>query len=80
MDARELKVGEVVQINPEANDRFGGCLMIVSEEKAFGALGYVMVPHAEGPRQAYLRCEFKDMEALGATAEWLIGSAAENAA
>ena len=70
MQPKELEIGEVVQINPETHDRFGGCFMVVSEPKSFGAMGYVTVPHAEGPQQAYFRCKFEDMETLGVTAEW----------
>lgn len=70
MTPKDLQVGEVVQINPETQDLFGGCFMVVTEPKSFGAQGYVTVPHADGPRQAYFRCKFEDMETLDVTAEW----------
>ncbi|MDA7663845.1 hypothetical protein N8569_00925 [bacterium] len=79
MEARELKIGEIVQINPDSNDRFGGCLMIVSEPKSWGAQGYVTVPHAEGPQQAYFRTAFENIEPTNGAAEWLVGSAADKA-
>ena len=79
MEKRELKVGEIMQLNPEMKNRaFAGCLFVVSEPKSFGAQGYVQ---ALGIRdeiggQAYLRPSWEDMEPTGGMAPWLIGSAA----
>lgn len=70
MDARELKVGEVVQINPESDPRFAACLMVVSEPKSWGAQGYVVGPGSDRSGQYYYRCKFEDMEPLNVTAEW----------
>lgn len=72
MTPRPLEIGEIVQISPEGNGRFGGCLMVVSEPKGFGAQGYVTVPHVDGPQQAYFRCKFEDMEPTGGQAEWRV--------
>ncbi len=77
MEKRDLKLGDVVQIDPEHDDVFGGCFMLVTEPKDWGAQGFV---HAlpgyddkgettEGGR-AYYRCEFEDMEYVG-RAEWV---------
>lgn len=75
MEPRELKIGEIVQISPEAfplddAKSFGGCLMVVTEPKSFGAQGYVQNAGSKG--QAYFRCEFKNMEPTGGTAQWII--------
>lgn len=63
----DLRVGDVVQIDPEHGARFGGCFMIVTEPKSWGAQGYVQVP-AGG--QAYYRCPTAAMVRIG-TAEWV---------
>ena len=77
MTPRELKVGEIVQINPDqtAPDKghwFGGCLMVVTEPKGWGAQGYVLCP---GPHSgaAYYRCKFENMEPTGGHAPWVYG-------
>jgi len=62
----ELKVNDVVQINPSV-DRFGGCFMQITEVKNWGAQGFVAVP-GDGP--AYFRVKNEDMEKVG-TAPWI---------
>lgn len=37
MENRELKIGDVVQVDHAYDHVFGGCLMIVSEPKSWGA-------------------------------------------
>jgi len=77
MKSMELKVGDVVQIDPEHDDVFGGCLMIVTDPKSWGAQGGVIVPKeggrigGDGLKVAYYRCAFKDMEFVG-SAIWLL--------
>jgi len=48
----DLKKGMIVQIDPEHDNMFGGCLLIVTEVKSWGVQGYVDVP---GKGQAYYR-------------------------
>lgn len=74
MIKRELKVGDVVQIDPEHDSDFGGCFMQVTEPKPWGAQGAVSVPGKDG--LAYYRCKFEDMEYVG-KATWIIGDASE---
>lgn len=62
-----LSVGHIVQIDPEHDKRFGGCFMVATEPKPWGAQGYVEVP---GGRQAFYRCEWNDMELVG-HATWI---------
>ena len=62
MEARELQVGEVVQINPERNKLWGGCVAVVDEPKGFGALIAILIP---GARAIYLRVLFEDIEPIG---------------
>lgn len=66
MDKKELKVGDIVQINPDHDPIFGGHLMIVTEPKSFGAQGYCKT--FEG--LAFYRCSFEKMEFCG-HAEWI---------
>jgi hypothetical protein len=62
MPTTDLKVGDVVQIDPEHDPVFGGCFLIVSEPKAFGAQGYVHIP---GQGDAFYRCPHAAMEYVG---------------
>lgn len=74
MDKRDLTVGEIVQINPNAcggTEKFGACLMVVTEPKSFGAQGYVK--NAGNSGLAFIRVEFKDMEPTSGKVEWMIG-------
>ena len=66
MDKGGLKIGDIVQIDPEHDDVFGGCMMTVSEPKAFGAQGYVQIPGKDG--LAYYRCSWANMELVGRAA------------
>ena len=57
MEPCELAVGEIVQINPANDDGrgrqwFGGCLMVVTEPKSFGAQGYVQSTGGTAPWRA----------------------------
>jgi hypothetical protein len=72
MTPRELKHGEIVQLVPGAtrNEAFSGCLMVVTEPKAFGAQGYVQAPGEA--REAYYRATWEEMEPTGGMAPWTI--------
>lgn len=70
MEKRDLRPGEIVQINPEHDEVFGGMLMVVTEANQWGAQGYVQIP---GSGEAYYRCAFENMEPTNGHAEWLIG-------
>ena len=79
MKPRALKVGEIVQIDPEHTDGrdthwFGGCLMVVTEPKAWGAQGYIQNAGPEAG-QAYYRCEFEHIEPTGGIACWTVAGA-----
>ena len=82
MDKRDLVKGEIVQLSPETckNPMFRGCLMIVSEPKAFGAQGYVQAlgKNQEPGGQAFYRAGWDEMEFTGGSAPWLTGSATES--
>lgn len=65
----EWRVDEVVQIDPNSDDTFGGCYMTITEPKPWGAQGYVQIP---GGGQAYYRCKTENMHHIG-FAEWALG-------
>ena len=67
MEAGNLNKGDIVQIDPQHDDVFCGCLMIVTEPKSWGAQGYVQVPQKGN---AYYRCKFENMEYCG-RATWI---------
>lgn len=43
MQARELQPGEIVQIDPNypADPAFAGCLLVVTDSKSWGVVGYI---------------------------------------
>lgn len=75
MEAEQLEIGDIVQIQPESDPIFGAALMIVTEPKSWGAQGYV---HVLGNSDAvttfkglaYYRCKFENMKKVG-KAEWI---------
>jgi hypothetical protein len=66
----KLKKGTIVQIDPDSDEVFGGCLLIVTELKKFGVQGYVDVP---GKGQAYYRAKEGNYKICG-SAEWMVGN------
>lgn len=74
MEERTLEVGDVVQINPEHDELFGGCFMMVTEPKSWGAQGVCLGPKANGlggVGVAYYRCKWESMEYVGKAA-WAV--------
>jgi hypothetical protein len=69
-----LKVGELVQLNPETcrNRMLAGCIMTVTEPKPWGAQGYVqMTGENEKPGgQVYCRAFWDEMEKTGGMAPY----------
>ncbi len=68
MDKRELKPGDVVQLAPSDDHAFGGCFMLITEPKSWGAQGFIALPTERGriPSSAFFRCKFEAMEYIGA--------------
>jgi len=66
MSASAWGVGDVVQIDPAHDQRFGGCFMVITEPKAWGAQGYVSIPGKTGV--AYYRCPSEAMHFIGIAA------------
>jgi hypothetical protein len=67
-----LEVGDVVQIDPTLEDSFfGGCFMLVTKLKSFGAMGFIAMPGKRGMlEQAYYRAKWEEMELVG-KATWV---------
>jgi hypothetical protein len=64
----KIKVGSVVQINPETHKGFfPGCFMLVTEVKSWGAQGFIAMPRSreEPPGEAYYRAKWEEMEYVG---------------
>ena len=74
MNKRELKAGDLVQLNPDTvtNKMFTGCIMVVTEPKPFGAQGYVQALGEDGEAGglAYYRATWEEMELVGQV-EWV---------
>ena len=77
MQKCELEVGDIVQLNPEGNGKFGGKFLVVTEPKYFGCQGYILwddVSNVEGVvtagGKAFLRPKFERFEFIGKAA-WL---------
>ncbi len=75
MDARTTTKGEILQLNPQTvkNPMFAGCLLVVTDPKAWGVQGYV---HALGTGgqpggQAYYRATWPELEETGGRAPWV---------
>jgi hypothetical protein len=74
---RILEPGDVVQLDPAAHltpkaGFFGGCFMVVTEPKAFGAVGDVLMPNGRGqhPSAAPYRATWEEMHYVG-KAKWV---------
>lgn len=76
-ESTTLKTGDVVQLNPAACRRpeFGGCMMVISELKKFGAEGYIQSLGENGAMGgvAFYRANWDEMEFVG-HAVWVIDS------
>lgn len=76
MNPQKLEIGAIVQLNPETtrNKMLAGCFLVVTEEKSFGAMGYVQCTGENGEPggQAYYRPLWEEMEPVNAFAVWEI--------
>jgi hypothetical protein len=64
----ELVFGDVVQIDPATPDCFfGGCFMLVTDPKPWGAMGFIALPRERGesPGAAYFRATWEQMAFVG---------------
>lgn len=74
------EAGDLVQISPLWDAKFGGSILVVEEVRSWGVLGYVVVPKNPVAAAAYYRLPYDPGKAgvdetgkkVG-RAEWLIG-------
>ena len=74
MEKRELEVGEIVQLGPNAvNPMFAYCCMLVTESTSWGAKGFVQAlgENGEPGNRAYYRATWETMEPTGGDAVWM---------
>lgn len=67
MRPENVQPGDVVQINPDHDLKFGGCFMLVEEVAPWGFQGFVQIP-ARG--KAYYRVPRESCIYIG-QAEWM---------
>jgi hypothetical protein len=67
-----VKVGSIVQVLPMASN-WAGCLVIVTEVRTWGVVGFTPVPPHGG--MAFIRIENADLEDTGGMAVWTAGEA-----
>ena len=60
--SEQWEVDDVVQISPTHDERFGAALLVVTESKSWGVMGYVQIPD-QG--QAYYRLPYEPTEFSG---------------
>ncbi len=69
-----LRAGDIVQLGPHCKNRaFAACLMVVTEVKSWGAIGYVQETgeHRDEPGgQFYYRAEWEEMERTEGKVVW----------
>ena len=63
-----VAVGDIVQVNPD-KEMFGGCMVVVTEPRDWGVMGYVQ--SAGVPGQQYIRLKWDDIEPTRGKAVWL---------
>ena len=68
------QIGEIVQVDPQTPN-FGGCMVVVTEPKAWGLQGYVQSVGVQG--QHYIRLRHDQVSKTGGVAEWIIGDSDE---
>lgn len=61
-----IAVNDIVQIDPDHDERFGACLLVVTDVKSWGVQGYVKIPNAG---DAYYRVAFDKCARVGSV-EW----------
>ncbi len=59
---QEVGYGDIVQIDPVKDTKFGGCYMFVEEAKENGISGFIQIP---GRGKAYIQKAWEDIEWCG---------------
>ena len=77
MEKQTLNYGDIVQLSPFdcKNKMLGGCMMVVTEPKSWGAQGYVqgLGEHGEQVSKTDYRANWEEMEPTGGIAQFMPG-------
>lgn len=77
----KVSPGDIVQLDPyqTGNPMFAGCLMIVTEVKSWGVLGYVqsLGKNMQPGGQAHYRAEYGTFDTTGGKAPWRLATDTE---
>jgi hypothetical protein len=68
-EREQLRPGSIVQVTSEYG-LFSGCLVVVTEVRSWGVIGYVRIPGKPG--LAYIRLDKADFTPTGGVAPWLL--------
>jgi hypothetical protein len=63
------EIGDIVQVRPDY-EMFGACMVVVTEPKEWGVMGYVQNAGQTG--QAYIRLKHSDIEPTNGKAVWIV--------
>jgi hypothetical protein len=61
-DPLDVVAGDIVQLAPDSDATYGGCLMIVEKPKVWGVQGYILLPRGE---RLYWRAEWNEFALVG---------------
>lgn len=64
-EGEPIEIGDIVQIDPESDVVFGGCLLTVAELLGYGVHGFVSAPDPAGPIPYFYRAESKNFRRIG---------------
>jgi hypothetical protein len=59
MSDQKWEVDDIIQISPTHDERFGAALLVVTEARSWGVIGYVQIP---GQGQAFFRLPYEPTE------------------
>jgi len=54
-DNLPIEPGDVIQLDPEHHEMYGGCLFVVRMIKPWGVQAYTMIPRHAGTRRRFMR-------------------------
>lgn len=64
---KDIRIDDVVQVNPDLNGNFGGCFGVVTDVRSWGVMIMIPIPDSGGIKQSFLRCDWDEFEAVGKT-------------
>jgi hypothetical protein len=67
-DGEPVEVADVVQIDPDADAVFGGCLLTVTETLGWAVSGFVTIPDPSGHQLTRYRADWRTFKRIGRAA------------